>query len=100
MLNRKSRIQSAVKQDVSKLTVEGPVFEVHLLQRFRGHLQVVVLLRFREFGEVHQARMLPLIIIPDLGAKSQKQHFHHNPAASSFLSSVTFHHGQIMKHGF
>lgn len=60
------------------------MFKVHLLQRFCGHLQVVVLLRFRQLGEIHQARMLPLIIIPDLREKSQERHFHHNPVASSF----------------
>lgn len=84
LLRTKRAIQSDLKQDVSKIKVEGSMFKVHLLQRFCGHLQVVVLLCFRQFGEIHQARMLPLIIIPDLREESQKQHFHHNPVASSF----------------
>lgn len=73
------------------------MFKVHLLQRFCGHLQVVVLLRFRQFGEIHQARMLPLIIIPDLQEKSQKQHFHHNPALKHrTFTSQTDHETQFL----
>lgn len=42
------------------------VYVLVLLQCFCGHLQVVVPLGFWQLGEIHETRMLTLVIISDL----------------------------------
>ena len=42
-----------------------------LLERLAGHLQVVVPFGLRQFGEVHKAGVLPLVVITDLGREKQ-----------------------------
>lgn len=44
-----------------------------LLQSFAGHLQVVVPLGFRQLDKIHQAGVLPLVVITDLRAKQWLQ---------------------------
>lgn len=50
---------------------------LNILESFCWHLQIVVLFSFWQLGEIHQAWMLPLIIISYLWEKEQswKQYF-------------------------
>lgn len=40
------------------------------LERFAGHLQVVVPFCFRQLGEIHETRVLPLVVVPNLRRKA------------------------------
>lgn len=50
----------AVKKKINLQSV------VDILERFCRHLKIVVLLRLGQLGEIHQAGMLPLIVVPYL----------------------------------
>lgn len=56
---------SKTKRNVEK---NGSII-LDILQCFCRHLQIVVLFSFWQLGEIHKARMLPLIIIPYLWEK-------------------------------
>ena len=43
------------------------------LQSLAGHLQVVVALGLWELGEVHQTRVLTLVVIPNLQSEERKR---------------------------
>lgn len=59
---------------------------LNVLQSFCWHLQIVVLFGFWQLGEIHQARMLPLIIIPYLW---EKKNSHRNNTSAFPLLPAT-----------
>lgn len=43
-----------------------------ILERFCRHLKIVVLLRLGQLGEIHQAGMLPLVVVPYLSGGERR----------------------------
>lgn len=41
------------------------------LESFTRHLQVIVPLSFRQLGEIHQARVLPLVVVSNLRERGE-----------------------------